>query len=69
VNQGTVYEGAVSREYPDAHEMSGAALKLKHRARKAVSGQGSSSNNSGKPLRGTPPKGMPRRYRGKTTYR
>jgi hypothetical protein len=64
-----VYEAAVSREFPDAHEMSGDGLKKKYRDRKATSGQGSSSNNSGKPLRGTPPKGMPRRYRGKTTYR
>lgn len=54
-------------EHP--YEMSGEHLKLKYRARKPVSGHGSSSNNNKTPLRGTPPKGMPRRYRGKTTFR
>ena len=56
-------------EYPNAYEMAGKNLKLKYRVRTPVSKQGSASSNSGKPLHGTPPVGMPRRYRGKTTYR
>ena len=55
-------------DYPNAYEMAGKNLKFKYRSRKPVSGHGSSSNNSGKPLRGTPPKGLSRRYRGKTRY-
>jgi len=54
-------------EHP--YEMSGPNLKYKYRVRKPMSGHGSKSGNSGTPLRGTPPKGMPRRYRGKTTFR
>jgi hypothetical protein len=50
------------------YEMAGKNLKYKYRARKPVSGYGSSSGNSGKPVRGTPPKGMPRQYRGKTRF-
>jgi hypothetical protein len=65
----SVYEGAVSRDYPNAYEMSGPNLKYKHRVHKTRSGYGSKSGNSGTPLRGTPPKGMPRRYRGKTSYK
>lgn len=49
--------------------MAGKNLKYKYRVRKPMSSQGSKSSNSGKPLRGTPPVGMPRRYRGKTSYR
>lgn len=51
------------------YEMAGANLKHKHRVRKPTSGQGSKSSNSGHSPKGTPPKGMPRRYRGKTTYK
>jgi len=54
----------VQFEHP--YEMSGEHLKHKYRVRKATSGYGSGSEGQGKPLRGTPPKGMPRRYRGKT---
>ncbi len=59
-------EEPVRFEHP--YEMSGEHLKFKYRSRKAASGHGSSSNNSGKPLRGTPPKGLARQYRGKTRY-
>lgn len=55
--------------YPNAYEMAGPHLKWKYRVRKPMSQQGSASSNSGKPLRGTPPVGLSRRYRGKTTYR
>ena len=54
---------------PFTYEMAGANLKFKYRVRKPVSGHGSKSEGQGKPLRGTPPKGMPRRYRGKTSFR
>lgn len=55
-------------EFPNAYEMAGPHLKYKYRVRKTTSGYGSKNNNSGKSPKGTPPKGMPRRYRGKTTY-
>lgn len=51
------------------YEMAGARLKLKYRERKPMTKHGATSSNSGKPLRGTPPRGMPRRYKGKTSYR
>ncbi len=54
----------VQFEHP--YEMSGPNLKYKYRCRKAVSGYGSKSQGQGKPVRGTPPRGMPRQYRGKT---
>jgi len=57
-------EETVRFEHP--YEMSGGNLKYKYRVRKAVSGYGSRSEGQGKPLRGTPPKGMRRQYRGKT---
>lgn len=48
------------------HEMAGRSLKLKYRRRKPMTTHGAMSSNSGKPIRGTPPVGMPRAYRGKT---
>lgn len=59
-------EETVRFEHP--YEMSGDNLKLKYRSRKTRSGYPSKSQGQGKPLRGTPPKGMPRLYRGKTRY-
>ena len=44
-------------------------LKFKYRVFKPKSTHGSKSSNTGKPLRGTPPIGMPRLYRGKTSYK
>jgi len=54
---------------PFTHEMAGPNLKYKYRVNKTRSGYGSKSSNNGTPLRGTPPKGMPRRYRGKTSFK
>jgi hypothetical protein len=51
------------------HEMAGPNLKDKYRCFKPKSGNGSKSSNSGTPVRGTPPKGMRRQYRGKTSYK
>lgn len=51
------------------HEMAGPRLKLKYRRRKPLSAHPSGSSNSGKPIRGTPPAGLPRAYRGKASYR
>jgi len=51
--------------------MAGSNLKYKYLCRKPKNPNRRSNynGNSGKPLRGTPPKGMPRRYRGKTSYK
>ena len=56
-------------EFTHPYEMAGKNLKYKYRCLKTRSGFGSKSGNSGTPLRDTPPKGMPRRYRGKTSYK
>lgn len=52
-------------------ELTGENLKLKYRTRKPRNPHRRSNynGNSGTPLRGTPPRGMPRHYRGKTHYR
>ena len=62
-------KGNVVFEHP--YEMAGGHLKLKYRVGKPKNPNRRSNynGNSGKPLRGTPPKGMPRVYRGKTSYR
>ncbi len=54
-------------EHP--YEMAGPNLKYKYRVGKPRSGYGSPSGHSGTPVRGTPPKGMRRQYRGKTSYK
>lgn len=51
------------------YEMAGRRLKLKYRRRKPVTTHPSGSSNSGKPIRGVPPVGLPRAYRGKASYR
>jgi hypothetical protein len=51
------------------YEMAGRNLKRKYRERKPMTQHGAVSGNSGKPVRGTPPAGMPRAYRGKTSFR
>ena len=56
-------------EFTNPYEMAGEHLKYKYRVFKPRSTHGSKSSNSGVPVRGTPPKGMRRQYRGKTSYR
>jgi len=58
-------------EFTHPYEMAGSNLKYKYLCRKPKNPNRRSNynGNSGKPLRGTPPKGMPRRYRGKTSYK
>ena len=51
------------------YEMAGPRLKYKYRIHKPMTRHGATSGNSGTPVRGTPPQGMPRQYRGKTKFR
>jgi hypothetical protein len=52
-------------------EMAADHLKLKYRAHKPKNPnrRQNYNGNSGTPVRGTPPRGLPRQYRGKTKYR
>lgn len=52
-------------------ELAGKNLKLKYRMPKPRNPhrRGNYMGNSGKPLRGTPPAGLRKRPRGKTSYR
>ena len=50
-------------------ELTGENLKWKYREPKPWGRNGARTSNSGKPVRGTPPVGMPRDYRGKTRYK
>lgn len=58
--------GTLTLVHSFSYEMAGPRLKLKYRRRKPMTTYGSGSSNNGKPVRGTPPIGMPRAYRGKT---
>jgi hypothetical protein len=57
--------------FEDPFEMSGEHLKLKYRIHKPKNPNRrlNYNGNSGTPLRGTPPRGLSRRYRGNTKYR